>query len=327
MPKSWTLDDMPSQRGRTILITGTGGLGFEDALALARAGGDVIIAGRNPVKGADAVRRIKERLPQASVALEIVDLGDLASIEALAKRLKETRDHIDVLINNAGVMTPPVRETTKDGFELQFGTNYLGHFALTRDLLPLLIRAQDPRVVTLSSIAVRSASAAINFDDLQAERSYKPMPVYSQSKLACLMFAFELQRRSQEAGWGITSIAAHPGISRTDLLHNGPGRRSAQGVLRSLMWFLFQPVAQGALPTLFAATSPTARGGGYYGPDRLGETRGHPTEAQVPKQAMEKHVAHKLWEISEKLTGVSFAAQAPALELSSPGAATIARKG
>jgi NAD(P)-dependent dehydrogenase (short-subunit alcohol dehydrogenase family) len=318
---------MPSQRGRTILITGTGGLGFEDALALARAGGDVIIAGRNPVKGADAVRRIKERLPQASVALEIVDLGDLASIEALAKRLKETRDHIDVLINNAGVMTPPVRETTKDGFELQFGTNYLGHFALTRALLPLLIRAQDPRVVTLSSIAVRSASAAINFDDLQAERSYKPMPVYSQSKLACLMFAFELQRRSQEAGWGITSIAAHPGISRTDLLHNGPGRRSARGVLRSLMWFLFQPVAQGALPTLFAATSPTARGGGYYGPDRLGETRGHPAEAQVPKQAMEKHVAHKLWEISEKLTGVSFAAQAPALELSSPGAATIARKG
>lgn len=327
MPKSWTLDDMPSQKGRTILITGTGGLGFEDALALARAGGDVIIAGRNPVKGADAVRLIKERLPQASVALEIVDLGDLASIEALAKRLKETRDHIDVLINNAGVMTPPVRETTKDGFELQFGTNYLGHFALTRDLLPLLIRAQDPRVVTLSSIAVRSASAAINFDDLQAERSYKPMPAYSQSKLACLMFAFELQRRSQEAGWGITSIAAHPGISRTDLLHNGPGRRSAQGVLRSLMWFLFQPVAQGALPTLFAATSPTARGGGYYGPDRLGETRGHPTEAQVPKQAMEKHVAHKLWEISEKLTGVSFAAQAPALELSSPGARTIARKG
>ncbi|QCL97826.1 oxidoreductase [Agrobacterium tumefaciens] len=327
MPKSWTLDDMPSQKGRTILITGTGGLGFEDALALARAGGDVIIAGRNPVKGADAVRRIKEHLPQASVALEIVDLGDLASIEALAKRLKETRDHIDVLINNAGVMTPPVRETTKDGFELQFGTNYLGHFALTRDLLPLLIRAQAPRVVTLSSIAVRSASAAINFDDLQAERSYKPMPVYSQSKLACLMFAFELQRRSQEAGWGITSIAAHPGISRTDLLHNGAGRRSAQGVLRSLMWFLFQPVAQGALPTLFAATSPSARGGGYYGPDRLGETRGHPTEAQVPKQAMEKHVMHKLWEISEKLTGVSFAAQTPALELSSPGAATIARKG
>lgn len=327
MSKSWTLDDMPSQKGRTILITGTGGLGFEDALALARAGGDVIIAGRNPTKGADAVRRIKEQAPQASVALEIVDLGDLASIEALAKRLKETRDLIDVLINNAGVMTPPTRQTTSDGFELQFGTNYLGHFALTGHLLPLLMRGQAPRVVTVSSIAVRSASAAINFDDLQAERGYKPMPVYTQSKLACLMFAFELQRRSEEAGWGITSIAAHPGVSRTDLLHNAPGRRSAQGLLRTFLWFLFQPVAQGALPTLFAATSPNARGGGYYGPDRLGETRGHPTEAQVSKQAMEKHVAHKLWEMSEKLTGVSFNAQAPTLDISSSGATTIAREG
>ncbi len=327
MSKSWTLDDMPSQKGRTILITGTGGLGFEDALALARAGGDVIIAGRNPTKGADAVRRIKEQAPQASVALEIVDLGDLASIEALAKRLKETRDLIDVLINNAGVMTPPTRQTTSDGFELQFGTNYLGHFALTGHLLPLLMRGQAPRVVTVSSIAVRSASAAINFDDLQAERGYKPMPVYTQSKLACLMFAFELQRRSEEAGWGITSIAAHPGVSRTDLLHNAPGRRSDQGLLRTFLWFLFQPVAQGALPTLFAATSPNARGGGYYGPDRLGETRGHPTEAQVSKQAMEKHVAHKLWEMSEKLTGVSFNAQAPTLDISSSGATTIAREG
>ncbi|WP_440412300.1 SDR family oxidoreductase [Neorhizobium petrolearium] len=327
MSHPWTLDDMPSQKDRTILITGTGGLGFEDALTLARAGGDVIIAGRNPTKGADAIRRIKEKVPQAKVAMEIVDLGDLASIEALAKRLKETRDHIDVLINNAGVMTPPTRQTTKDGFELQFGTNYLGHFALTAHLLPLLAQGQDPRVVTLSSIAVRSANVAIDFDDLQAERSYKPMPVYSQSKLACLMFAFELQRRSEEAGWGITSIAAHPGISRTDLLHNGPGRRSAQGLLRSLMWFLFQPVAQGALPTLFAATSPKARGGGYYGPDKLGETRGHPTEAQIPRQAMEKHVAHKLWEISERLTGMTFDGQFPPRELSGLDAATIRREG
>ncbi|SCY73519.1 SDR family oxidoreductase [Rhizobium sp. NFACC06-2] len=326
MTKSWTLDDMSPQNSRTILITGTGGLGFEDALALARSGADVIIAGRNPTKGADAIRRIKEKVPNASVTLEIVDLGNLASIEALAKRLKETRDHIDVLINNAGVMTPPTRQTTKDGFELQFGTNYLGHFALTGHLLPLLKLGQAPRVVTLSSIAVRSASAAINFDDLQAERGYKPMPVYTQSKLACLMFAFELQRRSEEAGWGITSIAAHPGVSRTDLLHNGPGRRSVQGFLRSFMWFLFQPVAQGALPTLFAATSPEARGGGYYGPDRLSETRGHPTEAQIPRQALEKHVAHNLWEISERLTGISFNAQALAPELSGPGATTIARE-
>ena len=327
MPQPWTLNDMPSQKSRTILITGTGGLAFEDAVAMAEAGGDVIIAGRNPTKGAEAVRRIKERAPQSSVTLEIVDLASLASIEALAKRLKETRDHIDVLINNAGVMTPPTRQTTKDGFELQFGTNYLGHFALTGQLLPLLMRAQYPRVVTLSSIAVRSASAAINFDDLQAERGYKPMPVYTQSKLACLMFAFELQRRSEEAGWGVTSIAAHPGVSRTDLLHNAPGRHSAQGILRTFLWFLFQPVAQGALPTLFAATSPEARGGGYYGPERLSETRGHPTEAQIPRQALEKHVARKLWEVSEKLTGISFNAQIPTLGLSGPGATTIAREG
>jgi len=327
MPQPWTLNDMPSQKSRTILITGTGGLAFEDAVAMAEAGGDVIIAGRNPTKGAEAVRRIKERAPQSSVTLEIVDLASLASIEALAKRLKETRDHIDVLINNAGVMTPPTRQTTKDGFELQFGTNYLGHFALTGQLLPLLMRAQYPRVVTLSSIAVRSASAAINFDDLQAERGYKPMPVYTQSKLACLMFAFELQRRSEEAGWRVTSIAAHPGVSRTDLLHNAPGRHSAQGLLRTFLWFLFQPVAQGALPTLFAATSPNARGGGYYGPDRLGETRGHPTEAQIPRQALEKHVAHRLWQISEKLTGISFNTQAPTLDISSSGATTIAREG
>lgn len=327
MSQPWTIDDMQSQKGRTFLITGTGGLGFEDALALVRAGGDVIIAGRNPTKGAEAVRRIKEKEPQASVTLEIVDLASLASIEVLAKRLKETRDHIDVLINNAGVMTPPKRETTKDGFELQFGTNYLGHFALTGQLLPLLTRAKTPRVVTLASIAVRSASAAINFDDLQAERNYRPMPVYTQSKLACLMFAFELQRRSDEAGWGLTSIGAHPGVSRTDLLHNAPGRRSAQGLLRTVLWFLFQPVAQGALPTLFAATSPSARGGGYYGPDRLGETRGHPTEAQIPLQAMEKHVAHRLWEISETLTGISFSAQAPLPEQSGLDETTIRREG
>jgi NAD(P)-dependent dehydrogenase (short-subunit alcohol dehydrogenase family) len=326
MSEPWTIDDMPSQKGRTILITGTGGLGFEDALALAQAGGDVIIAGRNPTKGAEAVRRIKESSPQASVALEIVDLGDLASIDALATRLKKTRDHIDVLINNAGVMTPPTRQSTKDGFELQFGTNHLGHFALTGQLLPLLMRANSPRVVTLSSIAARRANVAIDFNDLQAERNYKPMPVYSQSKLACLMFAIEFQRRSEEAGWGITSLAAHPGISRTELLHNGPGRRSAHGLLRSALWFLFQPVAQGALPTLFAATSPNARPGGYYGPDRLGETRGYPTEAQIPRQAMEKHVAHRLWEISEKLTGISFNAQVPQ-ELSALGATLVRREG
>lgn len=309
MSKSWTLDDMPSQKGRTFLVTGTGGLGFEDAIALARAGGEVILAGRNPAKGTEAIRRINDKVPHASVTFEQVDLGSLNSIEALAERLKGSHDHLDVLINNAGVMTPPVRKTTADGFELQFGTNYLGHFALTGHLLPLLVQGRDPRVVTLSSIAAKGRNVAIDFDDLQAERSYKPMPVYSQSKLACLMFALEFQRRSEEAGWGITSIAAHPGISRTNLLHNAPGRRSAQGLLRSLLWFLFQPASQGALPTLFAATSQHARGGKYYGPDRLSETRGHPTEAQIPPQANELHVAKRLWDISEKLVGIEYEGQ------------------
>lgn len=300
---------MPSQNGRTIVVTGTGGLGFHDALALARAGGDVIIAGRNPRKGSDAVARIKQSVRQARVSYEPVDLADLASVAEFGRRLGDGRERVDTLINNAAVMTPPQRQTTTAGFELQFGTNYLGHFALTAHLLPMLRRGRDPRVITLSSIAVRR-NAAINLNDLQAEKAYQPMPVYAQSKLACLMFALELQRRSVEAGWGLTSIAAHPGISRTDLLHNAPGRYSVQGLLRSILWFLFQPAAQGALPTLFAATSPDARGGKYYGPDRLSETRGHPGEAAIPAAALDMQVARRLWEVSEDLAKVDFTAAA-----------------
>lgn len=326
MPRNWTTKDMPSQRGRTIVVTGTGGLGFEDALALARAGGDVIVAGRNPAKGAEAITRIKAAVPDAAVTFEAVDLGDLASIAAFGGRLRESRESLDVLINNAGVMTPPERRTTSDGFELQFGTNYLGHFALTGHLLPLLRRGASPRVVTLSSIAIHRGNPAISFDDLQAERAYTPMPVYAQSKLACLMFAFELQRRSDAAGWGIFSFGAHPGISRTDLLHNAPGRRSVQGILRSLLGFLLQPAAQGALPTLFAATSAEARGGGYYGPDKLGGTRGFPTEAKIPPQALETDIAKRLWDLSEGLTGITFGGPKTLLTSINPDAPTANRK-
>ncbi|HWJ72235.1 MAG TPA: SDR family oxidoreductase [Kaistia sp.] len=311
MRENWTAQDMPSQHGKTIVVTGTGGLGFEDGLALARAGGDVIIAGRNPRKGNDAVARIKQAVQYEHVSFEPVDLADIVSVSAFGQRLRDSQQKVDILINNAAVMAPPQRQTTVDGFELQFGTNYLGHFALTAHLLPLLSRGQDPRVVTLSSIAVRR-NTAIDFDDLQAEKAYHPMVVYAQSKLACLIFALELQRRSDAAGWGLTSIAAHPGIARTDLLHNAPGRHSAQGLLRSLLWFLFQPAAQGALPALFAATSPDARGGGYYGPNRLSETRGYPSEAAVPAPALELHVASRLWEVSEKLANVDFDAAAKA---------------
>lgn len=300
----WTASDMPSQEGRAAIVTGTGGLGLEDALALARAGAEVIIAGRNPAKGADAVERIRVEAPSAVVRFEQVDLADLRSVADFCNRLRGQRDSLDLLINNAAVMVPPKRQETVDGFELQLATNYLGHFALTAGLMPLLRNGKDARIVSLSSVAARQG--AIDFDDLNARRSYNPMRSYSQSKLACLMFAFSLQRRSQEGGWGITSIAAHPGISRTDLLHNAPGRLSGVGIARSLFWFIFQPAAQGALPTLFAAMSSQARGGAYYGPDKFGETRGYPTDAKVPPQALDVAAAERLWEISEILVGRAF---------------------
>jgi len=300
----WTDSDIPWQHGRTAVITGTGGLGFEDALALARAGAHVILAGRSPSKGAAAVERIRASVLDAHVTFEALDLASLASIEAFAERLRHSLHSLDLLINNAGVMTPPKRQVTSDGFELQFGTNYLGHFALTAHLLPLLRQAAMPRVVSLSSIA--APQGVIHFDDLQSERAYNPMVAYGQSKLACLMFAFELQRRSDAAGWGLQSIAAHPGVSRTELLPNGAGTWSGMGIFRRLFWFLFQPAAQGALPTLFAATSPQAKGGVYYGPDKLRELRGYPTEAKIPPQALDMASAARLWRESERLTGVVF---------------------
>lgn len=300
----WTTSDIPPQNGRSVVVTGTGGLGFQDALALARAGADVTIAGRNPAKGEAAVEQIRAAVPGAHVRFEEVDLGRLDSVARCAERLRNSREKLDILINNAAVMTPPQRQTTADGFELQLGTNYLGHFALTAQLLPLLQKGNAPRVINLSSVAARQGT--INFDDLQAERNYQPMPVYAQSKLASLLFAIELQRRSTAAGWGITSIAAHPGISRTDLLTNAPGRRSMSGLVRTWLWFLFQPAAQGALPTLYAATSPQATPGAYYGPDMFNETRGYPSLAKIPAQARDTAIAARLWEVSEQLTGVRF---------------------
>lgn len=300
----WTTSDIPSQRGRSAIVTGTGGLGYEDALALARAGAEVVIAGRSPSKGADAIARIRAKAPSAIVRFEKVDLASLQSIADFSERLRGQRDSLDVLINNAAVMAPPERHETSDGFELQFGTNYLGHFALTAGLLPLLRKGKDPRVVTLSSVAARRG--VINFDDLNAVKSYKPMRVYSQSKLACLMFALELHRRSKTGGWGIASIAAHPGVARTDLLVNGAGPQSAAGRVRRFLPFLFQPAWQGALPTLFAVTSPQARDGFYYGPDKLGETRGYPTEAKAPSQALDQSNASRLWIESERLTRTAF---------------------
>ncbi|UPJ64589.1 SDR family oxidoreductase [Bradyrhizobium sp. 191] len=303
MPE-WTIKDIPSQLGRSAVVTGTGGIGFEDALALARARCEIIIAGRSLEKGASAIARIRMAFPDAKVRFEELDLASLRSVKDFGARMRAQRSSLDMLINNAAVMAPPLRKATSDGFELQLATNYLGHFALTAQLLPLLRNGKEPRVVNVSSLAAQGG--VIDFDDLQAEREYRPMRVYSQSKLACLMFAFELQTRSDVSGWGIRSIAAHPGIARTELIPNGAGPRSLQRLTRSFLWFLFQPPAQGALPTLFAATSPLAEPGGYYGPDRLGETRGVPAAARVPRQAKDASASARLWEVSEKLTGVRY---------------------
>ncbi|WP_077067084.1 SDR family oxidoreductase [Pseudorhizobium marinum] len=300
----WTHRDIPPQQGRSAVVTGTGGLGFETALALARAGASVVIAGRNLLKGAAAVSEILEAVPGAQIRFRQLDLASLASIADFGTRLAQERGSLDVLVNNAGVMTPPQRLETRDGFELQFGTNYLGHFALTAHLMPLLRRGTTPRVVTLGSVAARSGT--IDFENLNAQRQYKPFPIYAQSKLACIMFAFELNRKSKAAGWGVDSIAAHPGISRTDLIPNGAGRTSLAGMTRHYLWFLYQPAWMGALPTLFAATDPTARNGAYYGPDRLAGMRGYPKEEKAPTRALDTAAAGRLWDRSLELTDVTF---------------------
>ena len=302
----WTAADIPPQNGRTAVITGaTGGLGYETALALAGAGASVVLTGRNEAKGRHALQIIRSQFPNAGIVYENLDLANLASVADFAARYASAHASLDLLINNAGVMALPQRQVTADGFEMQFGTNYLGHYALTARLLPLLRRGNRPRVVNLSSLAHRSG--AIDFDDLQGTRSYRPLKAYSQSKLAMLMFALELQRRSDAAGWGLMSNAAHPGYSQTDLIANGPG---ASGLLwqinKAVGPLISQSAAEGALPTLFAATSPEAKAAGYYGPNWFYELKGPPVPAKIMPQAKDATAMARLWEVSAALTGVSF---------------------
>ncbi|MCE7065242.1 SDR family oxidoreductase [Dyadobacter sp. CY326] len=303
--KNWTAANIPQRNNGLAVITGsTEGVGYEDALALSSSGWNVIMMGRIEKKGAESIAKIHEINPKAKVSFEKMDLADLSSIKAFASKMILKGQAIDLLINNAGVMTPPKRLETADGFELQFGTNHIGHVALTAQLLPLLRKSPGARVVTVSSVANRGG--IINFDDLQSKSSYAPGKAYSQAKLANLMFALELQRQSEKHGWGIMSMAAHPGVSRTNLLITGAGRWSAAGIARTFLPFLFQPVAQGALPTLFAATSPEAKGGLYYGPNKMSETRGFPSIAKIPAQALDENVSLKLWEVSQALAKVEF---------------------
>jgi NAD(P)-dependent dehydrogenase (short-subunit alcohol dehydrogenase family) len=307
--KQWSVADIPSQQGKLAVVTGaTGGLGYETALELARAKAEVLVTGRNAEKGRVAVARIKGAVPSANVRFEMLDLASLASIRELAAKLVASGRPLDLLVNNAGVMQLPTRRLTEDGFEMQFGTNHLGHFALAGLLLPLLREAGAPRVVNVSSLAHRGGK--IDFDNLQAERKYRPWGAYQQSKLANLLFTFELQRRSDAYEWGLMSNAAHPGFARTDLIPNGPGAGGLAMIGSSVLGtFLSHSAAAGALPTLFAATSPQAIPAGYYGPNSFYEMKGPVAAAKVLPRAQDESVARKLWEISEQLTGVKWPTQ------------------
>jgi NAD(P)-dependent dehydrogenase (short-subunit alcohol dehydrogenase family) len=315
---AWTIHDIPNQSGKLALITGaTGGLGLETALALAGAGAEVIVAGRNPSKGRAAEALIRKRYKDAKVRFEVVDLANLASVTDFADRMLTANRPIDILVNNAGVMALPKRETTVDGFERQFGTNYLSHFALTARVLPLLTTAKA-RVVQLSSIAHRSGK--IQLDDLNYKQGYRPFPVYSQAKLAVLIFAIELDRRSQANGWGLTSVAAHPGLARTDLVANGPGAANPflRAGIKLGVRLMGHSAAAGALPTLMAATKPGVAGGQYFGPQGWNEFSGRPGPAKIEKQALDPSVAAKLWGASEQLTSVSFSLSMPQRPSTSP---------
>ena len=303
---TWTTNDIPDLSGRLAIVTGaTGGLGLETAIVLAGKGAEVVLAARNPAKGAEAERLIRSRHPNAPVRFDLLDLASLACVQAFAERHLATGRPIDILIDNAGIMALPTRQTTVDGFEMQFGTNYLSHFALVGRLLPLLTAAKA-RVVQLSSVAHRSGH--IRLDDLNYQTHYSPWPVYQQSKLAMLMFALELQRLSEAHGWGLTSVAAHPGFARTDLIANGHAGKPglfARGA-RLLEAVLSHSAADGALPILMAATLPDPTSGGYYGPTGFQEMKGPPGVAVIKRQARDADVARRLWAESERLTGVAY---------------------
>ena len=299
--KRWTEKDIGSQRDKNVVVTGTGGLGYEAAMSLAGAGARVILAGRNAEKGAKAVHGIKIKYPNAKIEYQRLDLADLSSIEDFSKILLSKWDRLDVLINNAGVMATPERLVTKDNFELQLGTNYLGPSALTARLLPLLRTARQARVVTVSSMAHHSGK--IHFEDLQLEPSYTPDVAYAQSKLACLMFALELHKRSASAGWGIRSMAVHPGGVATDLMDNGPGKT----FFTRLIYHTLQTPSEGTRASLLAATSPDAKSGSFYGPTGLLEIWGEPKLTKPAAQAFDAQASATLWDMSCDLVKLNFA--------------------
>ena len=304
----WTPAAIPSQAGRTALVTGANsGLGYETSLALARKGAEVVLAVRDMGKGLKAADLIRREAPRARLSVEQLDLATLDSVTAFAERWGARPIHL--LVANAGVMAVPVRRETADGFELQLATNFLGHFALAGRLLPAL-RAGSARVVALSSLA--HLTGRIDLADLQGGRAYKPWKAYGQSKLAMLMWALELQRRSERGGWGVTALAAHPGYARTALQTTGPSLGKpvpavAKGLIRLVEPLISHSAAAGALPVLRAATDPDASGGAYFGPDGFMELTGGPAPAKIAAHARDQTMAGRLWETAERLTGVRYA--------------------
>jgi NAD(P)-dependent dehydrogenase (short-subunit alcohol dehydrogenase family) len=293
----WTEADMPDQSGRVALVTGANsGIGYEAAAALARHGATVILACRNTETAQSAAQRMG-----GATDVEKLDLSSLSSVQEFADRVRSTYPKLDLLINNAGVMWTP-RSTTQDGYEMQFGTNHLGHFALTGRLLDLLLPVEGSRVVTISSYGHKTGR--IHFDDLQLERKYGRHRAYAQSKLANLMFTYELQRRLAAAGSKTIAVAAHPGTAHTELTRNSPGPLHALN--KAFGRVVAQTAAMGALPTLRAATDPGVEGGEYYGPSGIGEQHGPPKLVKSTKRSYDESAQRQLWEVSEKLTGVTF---------------------
>ena len=300
----WTESNVPDQSGRLAIITGSNtGLGYDTARVLAARGAEVVMAVRDTAKGAAAAARIRQLSPGAQVTVHKLDLGSLASVREAGAELAAAYPRIDLLINNAGVMYPP-KQTTSDGFELQFGTNHLGHFALTGLLLSNLLRVDGSRVVVVTSIA-HNIKAKIDFNDLQWEsRRYGRVASYGQSKLANLMFTYDLQRRLAAAKAETIAVAAHPGVAATELVRHVPGAG-----LPGVNWLsgkLLNSAEMGALPSLRAATDPAVRGGQYYGPDGFRELRGYPKLVSSSKQSQDVAIQERLWKVSEELTGVTF---------------------
>ncbi len=301
MSQKWTSADVPDQSGRVAIVTGANsGLGYDTAAVLAGKGAHVVLAVRNLDKGRQAADRIKATAPNAVVTCQELDLTSLDSVRKAADELRAAHPRIDLLINNAGVMYVPTRETTKDGFEMQFGTNHLGHFALTGQLLDHMLAVDGSRVVTVSSVGHR-IMARIHFDDPQLTKKYNRVEAYGQSKLANLMFTYELQRRLKLKGAPTAALAAHPGFADTELMRYLPD------FIPAFMWRpVTQPADKGALPTLRAATDPDATGGQYYGPDGIGEVKGNPKVVASSAQSRNPDLQRRLWTLSEELTGVTY---------------------